>query len=107
AADGLRIKAKSPAATSDDERALRTAQAALKLTQYQKAQASTEHWVSVLEEYGLLPNYTLLDDSVSLEVALSWVDPDSQEYRTEHMELNRGSAQALRDFAPGSTFYAR
>ena len=107
AADGLRIKAESPAATSDDERALRTAQAALKLTQYQKAQASTEHWVGGLEEHGLLPNYTLLDDSVSLEVALSWVDPDSQEYRTEHMELNRGSAQALRDFAPGSTFYAR
>lgn len=107
ASDGLRIKAESPAATSDDERALRTAQAALKLTQHQKARASTEHWVSVLEEHGLLPNYTLLDDSVSLEVALSWVDPDSQEYRTEHMELNRGSAQALRDFAPGSTFYAR
>ncbi|PTU57877.1 heavy metal resistance protein CzcA [Sphaerisporangium cinnabarinum] len=107
AADGLRIKADSPAATSDDERALRTAQAALKLTQYQKGKASTEHWVGVLEEHGLLPNYTLLDDSVALEVSLSWVDPDSQEYRTEQMELGRGSAQALRDFAPGSTFYAR
>ncbi len=92
---------------SDDERALRTAQAALKLTQYLKGEASTEHWVGILEEHGLFPNYTLLDDSVSLEVALSSVDPDSQDYRTEHMELNRGSAQALRDFAPGSTFYAR
>ncbi|GAB3085649.1 DEAD/DEAH box helicase [Isoptericola nanjingensis] len=107
AADGLRIKAGSPAATSDDERALRTAQAALKLTKYQLAQTSSDHWVGVLEEHGLLPNYTLLDDSVSLEVSLSWVDPDSQDFRTEHMELNRGSAQALRDFAPGSTFYAR
>ncbi|WP_144679692.1 DEAD/DEAH box helicase [Cellulosimicrobium sp. TH-20] len=107
AADGLRVKADSPAATSDDERALRTAQAALKLTQYQQARAATEHWVGVLEEHGLLPNYTLLDDSVALEVSLSWVDPDSQEFRTELMELGRGSAQALRDFAPGSTFYAR
>ncbi|MFE5339959.1 DEAD/DEAH box helicase [Isoptericola sp. NPDC056578] len=107
AADGLRVKAESPAATSEDERALRTAQAAFKLTQHQKAQASSEHWVGVLEEHGLLPNYTLLDDSVSLEVALSWMDPDSQKFHTEHMELGRGSAQALRDFAPGSTFYAR
>lgn len=107
ATDGLRAKAESPAKTSEDEQALRTAQAALRLTQYQRARASSEHWVGVLEEYGLLPNYTLLDDSVMLEISLSWIDPDTQDFRTEHMELNRGSAQALRDFAPGSTFYAR
>lgn len=107
AADGLRVKAQSPAATSDDERALRTALAALRLTQHQRAQRSTDHWVGALEEHGLLPNYTLLDDSVALEVSLSWVDPDSQTFQTEHMELTRGSAHALRDFAPGSTFYAR
>ncbi|PRZ08599.1 uncharacterized protein DUF1998 [Isoptericola sp. CG 20/1183] len=107
APDGLRVKAESTAATSDDERALRTAQAALRLTQHQRGQASSEHWVGVLEEHGLLPNYTLLDDSVALEVSLSWIDPDSRDYRTEHLELSRGSAQALRDFAPGSTFYAR
>ncbi len=107
APDGLRVRADSPAATEADERARRTAEAAVKLTQYQRAEASSEHWVGVLEEYGLLPNYTLVDDSVSLEVSLSWMDPDTQEYRTEHMELSRGSAQALRDFAPGATFYAR
>ncbi|MDO8147512.1 DEAD/DEAH box helicase [Isoptericola sp. b515] len=107
APDGLRIKADSPAATSDDERALRTAQAALRLTQHQRGRAASEHWVGVLEEHGLLPNYTLLDDSVALEVSLSWIDPETTEFRDEHLELNRGSAQALRDFAPGSTFYAR
>ncbi|AEG43909.1 DEAD/DEAH box helicase [Isoptericola variabilis] len=103
----LRAKAESPAATDDDKRALRTAVAALGLTKAQRGELQGEHWVATLEEFGLLPNYTLLDDSVTLEVALSWVDPDTQDFRSEQLELNRGSAQALRDFAPGATFYAR
>ncbi|RPF20984.1 DEAD/DEAH box helicase [Myceligenerans xiligouense] len=104
---GLQTVADSPAASDDDKQALRTAQAALRMVQGQRGALTGEFWVGALEEFGLLPNYTLLDDSVSLEVALSWLDPDSQEFRNERMELVRGSAQALRDFAPGSTFYAR
>ncbi|MFB9239643.1 DEAD/DEAH box helicase [Plantactinospora siamensis] len=61
----------------------------------------------VLEEYGLLPNYTLLDDSVTLDVGLSWIDPDDRKYRYDSAQFQRGSAQALREFAPGATFYAR
>ena len=106
-ADGLRAKAESPAKTDDDERNYRTAKAALRLTGHQLGQANSEFWVAVLEEYGLLPNYTLLDDAVTLEVAISWTDPDSGQFMDETMEISRGSAQALRDFAPGSTFYAR
>jgi hypothetical protein len=104
---GLAATAESPAATDSDKTDLRTARAALKLTQGLRSEAHNEHWVGVLEEYGLLPNYTLLDDSVALEVSLSWIDPDTQDFAHENMELTRGSAQALRDFAPGSTFYAR
>ncbi|MFI8523096.1 DEAD/DEAH box helicase [Promicromonospora sukumoe] len=103
----LQLRAESPAHTKDDEQSLRTAQAALRLVQRQRADLTGEHWVAALEEFGLLPNYTLLDDSVTLEVSLSWIDPDSQEYQNERMELTRGSAQALRDFAPGAVFYAR
>ena len=34
------------------------------------------------------------------------MNPETQQYEHSQFELTRGSAQALRDFAPGSTFYA-
>ena len=61
----------------------------------------------MLEQYGILPNYTLLDDRVTLDVGLSWTDPDTRTTHHEHTQLQRGSAQAIRDFAPGNRFYAR
>ncbi len=96
-----------PAASDDDKRAARSARAALKVTQRELGDLRGEYWIAVLEEFGLLPNYTLLDDSVTLEVALTWIDPDTQEYQYESTSLQRSSANALREFAPGSTFYAR
>lgn len=103
----LELKAQSPARTDDDERALRSAKAAARLTKGQLAHLRGEYWIGVLEEYGVLPNYTLLDDTVVLDVGLSWVDPDSGDFQTEHAQIHRGSAQAIREFAPGATFYAR
>lgn len=96
-----------PAAGDEDRRAARSARAALKVTQKELGDLRGTYWISVLEEFGLLPNYTLLDDSVTLEVALTWVDPDTQEYQYDATSLQRSSANALREFAPGSTFYAR
>lgn len=96
-----------PAASDDDKRAARSARAALKVTQRELGNLRGEYWISVLEEFGLLPNYTLVDDSVTLEVALTWIDPDTQDYQHESTSLQRSSANALREFAPGSTFYAR
>ncbi|GAB2622919.1 DEAD/DEAH box helicase [Pseudactinotalea suaedae] len=103
----LQQLAESPAASSEDKDNLRTARAAYGLGGKQLSELRGEYWVSTLEEFGLLPNYTLLDDSVTLEVSLSWIDPETQEYRDEPIVVERGSAQALRDFAPGATFYAR
>ncbi|MEK8226467.1 hypothetical protein NKG05_10910 [Oerskovia sp. M15] len=100
-------RAESPAATDGDRIDRRTAYAALHLTRGQLASLRGEYWVSVLEEFGLFPNYTLLDDSVSLEVAVSWMDPDTQTYQYEPLVLERGSAQALRDFAPGDVLCER
>ena len=100
-------KEQSPAATDDDRRALRSAQATRRLTTGQLSGLRGEHWISVLEQYGLLPNYTLLDDTVVLDVGLSWTDPDTNTFQTEHAQFQRGSAQAIREFAPGATFYAR
>ena len=66
-----------------------------------------EYWISVLEEFGILPNYTLLGDMVVLDVAVTWIDPETQEFRSEPASFLRSSANALREFAPGATFYAR
>jgi ATP-dependent helicase YprA (DUF1998 family) len=102
----LHDKVNSPAKKSEDEDDLRAAEATLRLVNKQLATLRSEYWISALESYGLLPNYTLFDDSVTLSVSVNWVNPESQQYEYSQFELKRGSAQALRDFAPGSTFYA-
>jgi ATP-dependent helicase YprA (DUF1998 family) len=97
----------SPAASDDDRRALRSARAALLVTRAESQRLTGEYWIAVLEEFGVLPNYTLLDDRVTLDVSVSWIDPETQEYHEEPRSFQRSSANALREFAPGSTFYAR
>ncbi|TNC16614.1 DEAD/DEAH box helicase [Georgenia sp. 311] len=102
----LEQRAGTPAASEDDKAAFRAARAGLKLAGKQLADLRGEYWIGVLEEYGLLPNYTLLDDSVSLDVSISWVDPDTGDYEDDSRDYSRASAVALRDFAPGATFYS-
>ncbi|SDS78395.1 protein of unknown function [Nocardioides scoriae] len=103
----LERRAKSPARTEDDELAFRSALSARKLLLKQRTDLRGEHWIGVLEAHGLLPNYTLLDDTVTLDVSLSWFDTDVGDWRTEPYSYHRGAALALRDFAPGATFYAQ
>ncbi|MTB89049.1 DEAD/DEAH box helicase [Aeromicrobium senzhongii] len=103
----LQQRAESPAASSDDKAAFRSARAASKMARSNLAHLRGIYWISVLEEQGVLPNYTLFDDSVALDVALSWVDPETGEWEEEPQTFNRGAALALREFAPGATFYAR
>lgn len=102
----LEQRAESPAKTEDDAVALRTARAALRLTRAQVADLRGKYWISVLEEFGIFPNYTLIDDSVTLDVALSWIDPDTSDYQSEPWSFKRGASLALRELAPGATFYA-
>lgn len=104
---GLRAAAESPAATEDDRRDFRTAEATLKLTRGELSTLRTQHWVASLEERGILPNYTLLDDIVTLEARVTWVDPDSGRFESDSRTVRRDSAQALRELAPGATFYTR
>ncbi|KIQ20035.1 DEAD/DEAH box helicase [Rhodococcus sp. MEB064] len=99
-------QAGNSAATEEDKAAYRTARVSAGLVSKQLASLRSQYWISALETFGLLPNYTLLDDSVTLSVAVHWIDPASAEWRQTDFELKRASAQALRDFAPGSTFYA-
>lgn len=97
--------AESPAATSDQIRDARVAHGSLKMTQAQIGDMRDQWWVAALEEYGILPNYTLLDDSVELDIALTWLDEDDQ-FQTMPMSYSRGSRSALSEFAPGAVFYA-
>ncbi|WP_349826869.1 DEAD/DEAH box helicase [Brevibacterium litoralis] len=113
----LRTAAENTAtATEDDEKAYRSAQSALWAVEKALAAArngghdGSGYWISALESAGLLPNYTLLDESVELDVALHWKevgDLGGEEFRKERVSIERGARQALRDFAPGSTFYGR
>ncbi|MBI9114980.1 DEAD/DEAH box helicase [Sanguibacter suaedae] len=103
----LNVAADLPAANDDDKAAAKSAAGTLRLLRAQLKDLRGDHWIAVLEEYGILPNYTLLDDSVTLDVALTWIDPDSGKFESEAYDYQRSSANALRELAPGSTFYAR
>ncbi|MFZ2238040.1 MAG: DEAD/DEAH box helicase [Gordonia amarae] len=100
-------RAASPAATDDDRRDLRAAKGSVKLLNGQLNDLTTDYWISGLERYGVLPNYTLLDDSVTLDVGVTWIDPDSNQYMGEATSYKRGSRVALTELAPGATFYAQ
>lgn len=102
----LKRLADLPVAPDEDKHALRDAEAALRLAKRQRARMRGEYWIGVLEQAGLLPSYTLLDDAVTLDVGLSWLDPDTGSYETQDLSYHRNAALALREFAPGATFYA-
>lgn len=103
----LQVRADLPQPDDEDVRAFRTARAALAHLRHRIGDRNTLHWVAALEEVGLLPNYTLLDDSVTLDVVVTWLDPDTQDWQEEDTSISRASAQALQDFPPGASFYAR
>ncbi|MBM7245183.1 DEAD/DEAH box helicase [Rhodococcus fascians] len=105
--DEFERRASSPAATDDDLRDLRTAKGSLRLLGGQIHDLTDDYWISVLERYGVLPNYTLLDDAVTLDVGVTWIDPDTNQYMGEATSYQRGSRIALTELAPGATFYAQ
>lgn len=105
--ESLRVQAERPGATDDDRQAHQAALAGLRLARAQRSELDGEHWIGVLERLGVFPNYTLRDDGVTLDVGISWMDPNTGEYEREPFALSRSATLGLRDFAPGATFYAR
>lgn len=103
----LEERRNSPAATDEDQRAWRSAIATKKMTAGELGHLRGEYWIGVLEEHGILPNYTLLGDAVLLDVGVSWVDPDDGSFQSEHGQIRRASVRAIHEFAPGATFYGR
>ena len=64
----------------------------------------------VLVEYGVLPNYSLIDGAVDLEATLTWDEegPDGDRaFRSEVREYQRAARMALTEFAPGNHYYVR
>lgn len=80
----------------------------------QKAQRAAAHELDYgdsiggLVSLGLLPNYTLLDDSTTLDVSLWWVNENEggENFATEEITYQRGRMTALTELAPGQVFYA-
>ena len=101
----LRDLAAGASEGSDELTAVHEAEAALAHLKRRIAEQGSEYWIQPLELYGLFPNYTLIDDQVELDVQVTWFDEDAREFRNEPHTYTRGSARALREFAPGATFY--
>lgn len=92
---------------SDAKDAFRAAQAADRMLRAQQTALTDGYWIGALERFGLLPNYTLLDDSVRLDASVSWIDPDTSEWHDDTYAYERGAAVAIHELAPGSFFYAQ
>lgn len=103
----LEERANAPAATDDDAAELRAARSVYKMLLKAAEKLEEEFWVAALERSGVLPNYTLLDDAVDLDVAVSWLDAETQQFTQESFRYTRDAQNAIRDFAPGATFYAQ
>lgn len=75
-------------------------------------EASDAHPLNALEALGLMPNYTLFDDTVTLDVSLWSVneqhDPNDESSRritSDGGEYARAASRAIRELAPGNAFY--
>ena len=68
--------------------------------------------LGALEALGLMPNYTLFDESVTLEVNMWRLNPShdsadesSRRIASENTEFHRAASVAIRELAPGNYFY--
>ena len=100
-------RANVPNASEDDVVAFKSLEGEKRMLLCKRADMHKQYWINALEEFGLLPNYTLLDDTVDLDVSLRWRNPLTADYEIEEMTLHRWASVAIREFVPGAKFYAR
>ncbi|MGQ4509727.1 DEAD/DEAH box helicase [Dermabacteraceae bacterium P13147] len=74
-------------------------------TRQERSEIDNQHWIGSLERYGLLPNFTLVDDTAEVVVTLNWRDHE-QEWCQLEERYERGVASAITELAPGAHFYA-
>lgn len=102
----LRERAALAGATEDDRTAVRTAEGGLKVLHRLITEITQDGWIAGLERRGLLPNYSLFDDTVELQAQVSWMNPETQSFVWDPVIVGRGAANALTELAPGAHFYA-
>lgn len=110
--DARKILEAAPETRPDKQRDLRILNAEIRAVG--KRLSDIEHGMTAhtaLTEGGLLPNYALIDSSVTLEATLTFVrqdSPDAQrEYVTELRDYSRPASSAITEFAPGNHVYFR
>jgi hypothetical protein len=64
-----------------------------------------EYSLSGLERLRLLPNFMLLDDTITLDASM-WSRDEAGEFHTEVVEYQRGGRRGIIELAPGNSFYA-
>lgn len=98
--------------TDEDKDTLGRVVAELRYTASRIIRAKSQDTLGALESLGLLPNYTLFDDTVTLEVNL-WGpndgydpgDEQSKRFTSRAEEYTRPASIAIRELAPGNYFY--
>ncbi len=91
--------------SEDDERDLASLRGQRAAVVRLRNERRNQYSLSALEELGLLPNYTLVDDAVTLSATM-WHKADDGDYLTETVEYRRSGRLAIRELAPGNRFYA-
>ncbi|MGH3861248.1 Zn-binding domain-containing protein [Actinokineospora sp.] len=89
---------------SDDVDDLRRVRGEHRAARSRMSGMARQYWITAFEALGLLPNYTLLDDRTRLDVGLTWTDENGKP-SVDRFTYERGSRVALRELAPGNTFY--
>ncbi len=97
--------------TEEEEALSREAQGERRSVARSIQQTASEYPLTGFERIGLLPNYNLADEGVRF-TGTAWSrsrepgsDDDSYEFVAEEYEAHRGSALAIRELAPGASFY--
>ncbi|WP_435616021.1 DEAD/DEAH box helicase [Streptomyces coelicoflavus] len=63
-----------------------------------------------LVDFGLLPNYSLVDSTTELEATLTWREETADggnEYHSKVLKYERSARFALEDYAPGNHYYVQ
>ncbi|WP_276651314.1 DEAD/DEAH box helicase [Corynebacterium vitaeruminis] len=104
----LEKKANLPSASEEDIAEFRSTRSAkFFINEQLRKTVRDEYWIAAMERYGLLPNFTLLDDAVEFHVSISKFDSENGNFINEVRNYDRGVSSALHELAPGATFYVQ
>lgn len=97
----------TPAEDDDLAKQHATTRSSLWFTTQQLATHRDEYWIAALERVGLLPNFTLLDETVEFHLSVTSYNEGIKAFETEALQYSRGISSALTELAPGNTFYVQ